>query len=206
MGQVEISGKTYEIYGTLDDAETYFSASLNKSGWAAADFTTKQAALVTASRMFDRTLWAGTPTLPVSKVQPQPAETQPLAWPRQGTTDCSGDAVPDDVIPEDVIAGSFELANALLVPENTIETSASSGSNVKKTSLREKVDVLETAESKEYFINTARPGRAPRFPQQVHELIRCFLGGSGAGGALSFGLNDDSAFDNEWGLTIPGFY
>ncbi len=198
MATVNISGTDYEVYGDLANANTYFAGALNNDGWTAASFGDKNKALVSATRMFDRTFWVGASTLPMSKTVPQPAGTQPLLWPRTGVVDCGGLAVPDDVIPEDIVAGSFELANALLGDTNdTIETTPNSGSNLRSDMLREKVDVLETETAQEFFQPTLNT--ATRYPTQVHEYIRCYLS-AGRGGSLvvATGLCDDSSFDDDF--------
>jgi hypothetical protein len=204
MGQITISGKVFEIYGTLAAASDYFLASLSAStGWSDAASGDRQKALITASRMFERTFWVGEPTDPVTKEQPQPADTQPLQWPRTGVTDVDGSAVPDTEIPESILFGAYELANALLVTDNTVESTANSGSNLKSDLLTEKVDVLSTTTKQEWFTPTgAGAGNAaPRFPTAVHEYIRTFLSGGASGTIVgATGLWDSSAFDDDWGL------
>lgn len=208
MGQVTIGTDTYDIYGDEAGAARYFNASLSASdGWDNADADSQKKALVSATRMFDRTFWVGLPTEPVDK-NPTPApDTQPLQWPRTGAVDCDDVPVPDDEIPDAIIAGSYELANALLVPDNEVEETPSSGSNLKSDLLTEKVDVLQTTTRKEWFTPTG-PGSgtpASRFPTAVNEYIRCFLSGrSGSSSVCATGLNDDSAFDDDWGFVLPG--
>lgn len=180
MGTVTIGANDYEIYGTLTtdagdvySATNYLAGSLNASAWDDATADNKARALVTATRIFDKQKWAGSMT--------DPDTPQPLAWPRTGVTDCEGNAVSDSVIPTSIIYGAYELALAIL-NDSAVQTAASAGSNVKRTSARDKVGDLETAREYEYFTPTSvAGGTAGRFPPQVQELVRCYLGNSTSG-------------------------
>jgi len=208
MGTVNISGKTYNIYGThiTDDAgppvvpsaSTYFGASLNASAWNDASLTQQAQALVTATRILDKQTWVGAVT--------DSATPQPLAWPRTGATNCrTGVAVPDDEVPEGIVFGSYELALAILA-DATVQTSSSSGSNVRRTRSKDKVGDLETERETEYFTSTNIPGsntNAGRFPPAVQEFVACYFGGSGiatvtiTGSQASFFYGRDYSYDGE---------
>lgn len=211
MGQVTISGQTFDIYGehiaddagppVVQSAKNYFLAATHASAFTGAGTSDQAKALVTATRMLDRQVWQGTRT---DLVTPQP-----LAWPRTGITAKEGDPPDDDTIPTRVIQACYELANALLA-DAAVQTSPSQGTNTKRTRTRDKVGDLETEAETEYF----RPGSsdgsggATRFPTIIHELIGCWLE-SGSDLALVFasGTEVGTVFDGEldnFGFTDPG--
>jgi hypothetical protein len=196
LGTVAIRGKTFDIYGeqTTDtpgepvSATTYFIGQLNTSSWDAADSTTRGQALVTAGRIFDKQLWVGTVTDVVTP--------QPLAWPRTGVPTCDGIVADPDEIPERVIFGSYELANAILA-DAEVQTETNTGSNTKRNLNRQKVGDLEVETETEYFSATnSGATAATRFPTEVQEYVRCYIGGTAqgatvAGGAASVFLDWD---------------
>jgi len=206
MGDVVISGVTYDIYGThtgapvlgVLSAQQYFAAALQAASYTSADGATQKKALVTAARMFNRTPWQG--TLDV--------QGQALAWPRDGVLDCEGNVIPDGTIPLDIIYGSYELANALL-GDATVQTTSNSGSNVKRQLNRDKLDVLEQEVETEYFRPTNTT--APRFPTIVQELVGCYMESgsaivtpfvSGTEGDLAESQFDE--IDETFGFSDPG--
>ena len=177
MGTVSIGGSSFNIYGTFTDdtgpvisAVTYFKASLNISAWSAAASSDKQKALVAATRILDKQPWVGSPTDIVTP--------QPLAWPRTGATDADGNSFLDTETPEEVIFANYELASAILA-DAAVQSSSTSGSNVRRTLSRDKVGDLETERETEYFIPTIIGSAASgRFPTSVQEYLRGLLGGS----------------------------
>lgn len=195
MGTVGIGGTNFDIYGEATDANNYFKAHSNGDSWRDADTTTKNRALATAARSFDRQTWAGVAT---DLVTPQP-----LAWPRTGLTDREGQAVPTDSIPQDVLDANWEWALAIVV--DGAVAGKQPGTNTKRTRTREKVDVIETESETELFRATI--GQTTRFPTAVNELIGLWLEGGDA--ALSFASGTDvlSSFttaDTDFGFVAPG--
>lgn len=195
MGTVTIGGTSYEIYDTSTAANNYLKAHSNGAAWVAADTATKNKALVTAARSFDRQLWVGAMTDPVTP--------QPLAWPRTGIVDRNGQAVADSVIPQDVLEGNWEWA--LDIVQDASVAGASPGTNTKSTRSREKVDVIEVETETVQFKPTI--GETARFPVAVMELIGAFLAGSDATLALASGTDEVSQFttsDTDFGFNGIG--
>lgn len=213
-----IQGNDFEIYGSFQtditgppltlSAINYFTGSLGATGWSAASFSDRQLALVSATRLLEKQRWLGTPTDTVTP--------QPLLWPRTGIVDCDGQPVDPTCVPEGIVHGMYELANILLAQDADTSSSASvandpnAGSNLKRTTDRDKVAELEQVRTREYFRPTGGFGSnaSPRFPLTVDELIRCFLGGSAIGvDALSFasGVDIPSHFaDRDFGFVPDG--
>lgn len=164
------------------DANTYFADSLRDASWNALSDSTKDQALVTATRMLDRQNWTGTKTSP----------TQALQWPRTGVTDVDGNSVDSSIVPQSILDACCELALSLAL-NPAVETNTSSGSNIKRVSAAKGTDI-------EYF----RPTTGGRFPTIVQELIRALLGGSGSSstiGGEAYGNCGQSQFEcNPWGL------
>jgi hypothetical protein len=101
-------------YVTLAEAETYMETRLHKTAWEDAESSEKEAALIWAARLIDRTMrFNGT------KV----ASTQALAWPRSGLTDESGFAVAENSVPQIIKDLQVELAFLLLSSDRTAESS-----------------------------------------------------------------------------------
>jgi len=205
MGTVSIAGKTFDIYGehltddsgppVVESASTYFAASLNASAWNDATLDDQARALVTAGRIFDKQLWVGTPT--------DPDTPQPLAWPRTGVPDCDGIAATTTDIPMKIVEGSYELALAILA-DAAVQTQTNTGSNTKRVLARKKVGDLEVEDETEYFSPTNSGANAgTRFPTQVQELIKCYVGGT-LGGATVAGGAASNFIDWDFGLTGSG--
>ena len=184
---VTISGNVYDVYASRADCDVYFAASLSAdAGWnlPAASGTTKDRALVQASRLFDVQPWQGTPT--------DLTTPQPLAWPRQNVVDKNGEQVPSSgagSFPEDLLIGFCELARAIIADPSIITTT-----NTDDNTKRAKAGQVEV----EFFRPPSSVGTISRFPQQVHEYIKQFLQG---GGKLNFvsGINGESFFDENYG-------
>lgn len=205
MGTVSISGKVFNIYGEhrtdsvgVTSAVTYFAGSLNAGAWNAADTATQAQALITATRIMDKQRWVGAPT--------DPDTPQPLAWPRTGVSDCDGNAIPDDTVPDGIVFGTYELASAILA-DATVQTSDTGGSNVRRTRSKDKVGDLETERETEYFTSTSIKGSitaAGRFPATVQEYVRCYFGGSGIGGVTVVGAQEAFFPDRDYGYSGEG--
>ncbi len=203
MGTVSISGKSYEIYGeyTSDagptvSATTYFGGSLNVAAWNAASNDDKQRSLINAARIFDRQNWVGTITDALTP--------QPLAWPRTGVPECDGIVASPTVIPERVILGSYELAAAILA-NAAVQTQSGTGSNTKRVLARKKVGDLEVEDETEYFSPTnVGAGAASRFPTQVQEYIRCYVGGPVSGAVVAGAQASVFLMDFDFGLNGTG--
>lgn len=204
---ITFASVTWDVYDTAAAVKGYLlSSPAYAATWSAASSDDQKRAQIAATRVLDRQHWLGSPTEPISKVDPQPAGTQPLAWPRSGITDREGAAVADSVIPQDVLYAYAEIVGALLA-SSEFENQPSSGSNLKRDRLRQKVDVVEEETEKEYFSATLRS--ATRWPTAIQELLGPFLDHQIGGGAFAFGTSVESAFTTErtdWGFTGGGLY
>jgi hypothetical protein len=148
----------YESYADVADADIYLGAKFNSSAWFALTDEVKGQALVTASRLFDRTCWQGTPT----GVSPQV-----LAWPRTGIT-----GVDDQTIPDVIVNGSIELA-FYLATGSTVEVNATPGAQV--------LQVIKAGSVMLQYFRGAESLNAQRdrFPLPVMELVGSYLCGAG---------------------------
>ena len=163
-------------YVTQAAATTYFGDAIHAAEWTAADSATKDAGLVTATRIIDRQTWQGSMTV----------STQPLQWPRTGVVDQYGDEVDDATIPWQITEATYELALALII-DDSIQGQAQTGSGNFK---RLKAGSAEV----EYF----RPGTPTRFPTIVQELLAPFLAGSASQlVGVAYGTDVESSFDDE---------
>ena len=120
---------TANSYLTTAEAQAYFDTRLPVAGWDDAD--DQDVLVIMATRTLDRLL---TPykTLVVQngqryyRVRPQwtgaPATpTQRLAWPRTGMFDANGNAIPSNIIPEDLKFATAELAGQLGTEDRTLD-------------------------------------------------------------------------------------
>lgn len=195
MGTVNIGSTAFNVYGEFADANTYMLAHSDAEEWVEADTLTKNKAMVTAARSFDRQRWVGTPT---DLVTPQD-----LAWPRTGITDRNGEAVDPNDTPQDVLEGNWEWALELV--KNGAIASQTPGTNTKRARTLKQVDVIKTDVETELFKPTI--GQVARFPVAVMELIGLFLSGGDAVLAFSSGTDVTSGFttdDTDFGFTGIG--
>jgi hypothetical protein len=86
------------FYGTLVEADTYFSSRLHEKAWTNADTATRQRALVAATRAIDSLNFKGAKT----------DASQDLQFPRDGET----------TVPEDIRVACYEIAYELLSGRN----------------------------------------------------------------------------------------
>lgn len=115
---------------------------------------------------------------------------QSILHPRTGLVDCDGNTVDALVIAPDLKSAQIELAFELS-QDVTLETQKNTGKNIKK--------VGAGSAQVEFFRPTNGAGESSRFPAIVQELIRCFTGSAGVGssGALGYGTDHCSQFDND---------
>ena len=111
---------------------------------------------------------------------------QSALHPRTGLTDCDGQAVDPLVIAQPIKNAQIELAFDL-TQDSTLETQKDTAKNIKK--------VGAGSAEVEFF----RPTSGSRFPVEVHELIKCFLGSSTPSniGSVSSGTDHCSQFDDD---------
>ena len=204
MATITISGTLYEVYGNLASANSYFAAAVHGAPWAAASSSTRNQALVTAMRVFERTDWQGAPTEPVDKTQPQPADTQPLEWPRTGLADMNEVDVPSDSIPQDIIDGNFEYALAV-INDATVQTVPAPGTNQKVDNLTERVEGAITVTTEKTFFR-ATLGKNGQFPTIVQDYIGQWLASTNAAvGVFAGGTDVASQSGADYTFNMPGF-
>lgn len=166
-------------YVSRADADAYAGDSLALSGWLLLPASTRDAALLTAFKLLERQVWQGIPTAG--------AGTTPH-FPATGVTDCYGNAVDENTVPQQIEDAQIELA-WLLTQDAELEGSTSTGGSVKKAQAG--------SASVEFFNRDGSPDYAvTRFPPNVHELVKCFLSSSLlASGAEVVGADGESIFD-----------
>lgn len=100
-------------YVTLAEANTYMESRLHKDAWDDEGSGEKEAALIWAGRIIDRTIrYSGTKS----------SSTQSMAWPRDGLTDDSGASV--TTVPQIIKDLQVEMAFLLLSTDRTAESEA----------------------------------------------------------------------------------
>jgi hypothetical protein len=156
-------------YVTRAQADSYFIDAIHAAAWKSAADSTKDAALISATRMLDRSRWMGSKT----------SSTQALEWPRTGASDKNGTSISSTIIPTPIRQGTYELALALI--ENNSLASGSSGGVKSLSTSRTSVEFWAPNKSS-----------ARRLPQIVWELVGYLLEGPAAGSAgTSFGTDPD---------------
>lgn len=177
------------VYANIDTANKYLEAAFHADSWNALEGTeedeTKAKLLVTATRILDRQLWAGTKT-----AEPP---TQTLQWPRTNT---GVDGVTDDTIPTDIINASIELALSLL-DGSEVQNEQNTLSKVRSM----------TAGSVS-ITNFRGIEEEMRFPLIVTELIDKYLAG-GSTSSTTFapkavGVDEETIFPVEVGFGTGG--
>jgi hypothetical protein len=162
-------------YATLAEANTHLGDMIGTDSWSFLDDDTKNRALLTAFKLLERQEWQGEAVGAVD-------------WPRTGVLDCAGLPVDDASVPVDIKSAQIELAYAITV-DNTLVTKTTTADNTKR---------LKAGSAEIEFFNVdGSPDYTPgRFPSNVMELIRCYLGGpTTVGGAESFGTECPTDLD-----------
>jgi hypothetical protein len=203
---ITIGSTIYEVYGSRVLADAYFQAASHGAPWTAADGGVRNNAMVTAMRVFERTGWQGDPTEPTDKTQPQPANTQPLVWPRAGLQDREGLALDPATIPDDILWGSYEYALELITTPS-VQTDPLTGSNIKTQKSSQRVEgAITVSEEVGFFKPTL--GKLPPFPTITQDYIGLWLASSVVGSQIFVsGTDVESAFTDEkldWGYTDRG--
>lgn len=107
---------TANSYATLAEANTYHESIIpaQATDWTSATDATKEAALVTATRLLDQWfLWESWPS----------TEAQNLDWPRQGLLGRNGrQYIGDMVIPIELKNATAELARQMIVENRTLDS------------------------------------------------------------------------------------
>lgn len=118
-------------YLTLEEALAYFETRTEVAGWENAD--DQNVLLIMATRVLNAMARPLTTYVPANKGVPAyyitrstwtgapSTTTQKLAWPRTGMYDANGNAIADDVIPDDLKDATAELAGALGTSDSTLD-------------------------------------------------------------------------------------
>lgn len=104
--QVTIDSNSFNVYGDLNDAINYLTATITATAWFAANSLTQSQALVSSVRWLEQIMWLGKKT----------DENNALRWPRMDIYN-----VDPNSIPERLVEASFELA-AMLVDTLDLQT------------------------------------------------------------------------------------
>lgn len=179
---VQISSQTYDTYASVEQAALYLAANFLATAWF--DLTEDQQGqlLVTATRLFDRQCWLG------EKTEPGPSPIQPLAWPRTNT---GIEGVEDDVVPNDIVLGSIEMAFAILDGSEAINNSVPNAQKLRS--------IAAGSVNLSWFRGAEGVVRFDRFPLPVQELIGRYLCGQGIGGLFAFGTDGESVLNDDLG-------
>jgi hypothetical protein len=178
MATITIGAVEYFSYQTVEEVDAYANGAISAaaSAWRAmADQDTKARAAVSATRLIDRQVWAG------SKTDPD----QDGEFPRTGLTYPDGSPVDPDTVPDRVLSAHSELS-MILVSDDTILANPAQVGGTKRL----KAGSAEI----EYFAPLLAAGR---FPTTIQELIGLWFGGAGSDeGSEATGTCKESAFDS----------
>jgi hypothetical protein len=122
-----------DFYGTIADADAYYSARLN-AGWTGED-TAKTAALIRASSWIDATYGARFGGIRTG------GREQLLAWPRTNACDGSGEAINSDAVPIEVERAVYEAALRELTAPGSLSPDIIPGSIKKRVRVEGAVEI-----------------------------------------------------------------
>lgn len=178
MATVQIDSLEFDTYASLADADEYLAGDASAASWRAVttEDNDRGRALVTATRLIDRTGWGGEKT-DVDQIH---------AFPRTGFPDFD-----EDIVPQAVIDASILLARDIQAG-SSVDSQAVTGSNVR----RQKAGSVEI----EYF-NPNLLTDPSRFPTAVEELLAPFLP-SVTFGPIASGTDGCSVTDHDF---RPGY-
>lgn len=195
MATILINTIPYTVYGSLLGAvpppvapdpthvgiDTYMNGSAQKAAYWSANVTTDDARgrlLVDATRMLDGIAWAGTKTSP----------TQALAWPRTGVVRADGTAVDPLFYPIEIVHAAYELAFAILVDPDIVDSGGSTASNIKRVK-------AGTAEVE--FMGRSSGLPLPKSAWSLVSMFAASAAGSGVGFGFALGTCEESQFDGD---------
>ena len=156
-------------YVTVAEADDYLSVKSNSADWTALADSVVQNYLMWATRLLDqRARWqAGTV---------RTDEDQELAWPRQYAYDREGEALPDDIIPDEIKDATIEIAFNLF--DQQIDPSdGSAGGSAGGVINKIKVAVIEIGYSE------GTSGTTSPYPKGLNDLLYPLGSVAGAGGS-----------------------
>lgn len=189
---VTIGADSFSVYAlvlteAVANTDTFWNGRLGPeaTAWNAASADDKARALVAAADWLDRaSTYSGDPTV----------SGQPRAWPRDGAVNaCTGDAIADGTIPDDIFYAQAWLAGAILV-DNAAAASSGEGSNVKQAKAG--------SASVTFFRPTQGSASDVRLPQVAHDYNKCYTeSNANIAGPTASGTSRASGFcDDDYGL------
>ena len=174
---IVISGVTYQSYASVAEADQYLAVDPQRSAtWVALTDDQKGSHLVQATRRLDLERYPGEKTDPAQNLQ----------WPRTGAT-CNGVAIPPDAIPQQLEDATIVLAGAIALDPGAAANSTA-GSNIER--------VQAGSASVTFFRPTATSYSLSASVPDAFALLRCLLGGIGAGFGAASGTGASSSFSN----------
>lgn len=182
------AGETFTAYADIATADAYMLGTFGEAADAWRALTgddgeaTKGRALITMTRILDRQKWKGTKTDAANE----------HAFPREGVTDCDGNAVTDTAVPQQIVDATIEGAVLLNNGETFDTETPTQGNNIQRLDAK--------GVSISYFrIGGLLGGAGGRFPLQLMEIMGCLLAGAagfvGIAGATASGT---------WGCSVTG--
>jgi hypothetical protein len=134
---------------SLAAATSYHEGNLYASAWTAAASTTRETALVMATRIIDQGVrWRGS----------KEDEDNALEWPRLGVVDHNGFTLDSNVVPERVKTGVAEFARWLIESDRTAEAETKGLSQIEAGPLKAVIDRDDrTAVIPDIVVNMIRP-------------------------------------------------
>lgn len=167
--------KGTNTYVTQAEADAYLGDSFAwATNWGALTSDQKDQCLLSAFRLLEKQQWEGEPT------------AGPAHFPASGVTDCYGEAIDEATVPPDIEAAQIELAYAIS-QNSDLEAATNTDDNTKR---------LQAGSASIEFFNRDGSIATSRFPGNVMELIKCYLGSSSASlGPEAIGATGESIFD-----------
>ena len=177
---VTINSMPYDVYADVAMADLYLQANFLASAWFDLTDDQKASLLVTATRTLDRQCWLGEKT----------DSLQPLEWPRTGT---GVEGVEDDVVPEDIVNGSIELAFAISAGNDAVNSSVPGAQALQ--------NIRAGSVSLTYFRGAeGLAAQFSRFPLPVQELVGQYMcSNQTIAGFSGFGTDGTSVTEDDLG-------
>jgi hypothetical protein len=190
---VTIGTDTFSVYALVlteanENTDTFWNGRLGpeRTAWEAASEDDQNRAMVAAADWLGRaSKYTGTKTV----------STQPLAWPRDNATNhCTGEAVADGTVPNDIFYAQSWLAGIILA-DNSASTATSQGSNVKL--------VKAGSAQVTFFAPTLGTSLDVRLPQVAHDYNKCYTQSSATiSGPTVTGSSQPSSFcEDDFGVS-----
>ena len=178
---VIINSNPYDVYANVEMADLYLGANFLAAAWFELTLDQRGQLLVTATRLFDRQCWIGDKT----------EASQPLEWPRTGT---GIEGVEDNIVPDDIINGSIEMAFAILEG-----TEAINSTNPGAQKLR---SIAAGSVNLQWFRGAEGQNAVfDRFPLPVQELVGQYLcAGQTISGLFVSGTDGVSVTEDDLGF------